>query len=175
MVKETLKSLLDAAQGEGEVFEMIALSGGEITEDIENRLAAMAVALPAKVDAYYLFQQNLSARLETITKQITELTALKKSLSDVASRADNYLMFELKNRDMTEIKGNNHRFKITTCPKRTVVVDASQIPAKFKTVVTTENINKVAIKDAILSGETVPGAELEGGETLRCYRNLTAT
>lgn len=172
IVRETLKSLLDASQGEGEIFELLALSNGVITPEIEEKLERVAVAIPAKVDSYRNFQALLSARLDFITNKIAELTRIKKSLGALSERADEYVFTQMKTHGLRELEGNESKFKIVSCAKRTVITDEKLIPHQFKTIVTTETIDKLKLKSAIEDGEIIPGAELQGGETLRCYPKL---
>lgn len=170
--RESLKALLDASAGEGEMFELLALSGGEITPEIEERLQKLALAIPQKVDAYRNFQRNLSARLENLTNHITELTRLKKSLSLVSDRADRYLFDQMKNHGLSILEGNTTKYRIVPCAKRTVIDDESKIPAKYKTIVQTEVIDKATLKEDLEAGSTVEGAHLEGGESLRSYTKV---
>jgi hypothetical protein len=51
--------------------------------------------------------------------------------------------------------------------KSVEIIDADAIPQQFKTVKTTETINKTEIKKAIESGEIVSGATIKENKNLQ--------
>lgn len=172
MTKETLKSLLEASQGEGEIFELLALSGGEITQEIEERMEDISIALPAKVDRYYLFLENLESRMQKLTEHIEDLKKLKSSLEGVSERTSAFMMSQMISNGLTSLAGNSYRFRVSQCPMRTVIDDENLVAAKFKIIKTIQTIDKASVKLAIEAGESVAGAHLDGGECLKRYRNL---
>jgi len=167
MTKETLSGLLDAAAGEHQVFEKIALAGGEITPEIEVELEILSNSLATKIDSYRNFTCLVQSRIVTIAEEVHALKKLQVGLCTLVDKMNEYLICQMKSRGLTELKGNKWRYVLSTCAKRTIITDETAVPAKFKTVITTEKVDKSAVKDAIVAGEEVPGAHLEGGDTIR--------
>ena len=87
----------------------------------------------------------------------------------IESRSNSLKAYLLDNMQRLNIKEIScPQFKITIRkPQKIVslVSDIDAIPAEYKKSVTTESVDKMAIKKALKAGELVSGAELIDGKT----------
>ena len=67
----------------------------------------------------------------------------------------------------TEMQIGTKTAKIQKNPPKVVIFDEQDLPAKFVEIVQTQRINKVAIKEALKAGESVDGARIDQGFSLR--------
>lgn len=168
--KHSLGDLLDAQNYAGEMLELLNLSGGEITPEIETRMAEITQALPAKVDSFYLFLEDCDWKIKQLKANAEFSTRRAKAIENIAQQAKEYFKERMEFHHLTELKGHDYKYRLFTCPKRLVIEDETKIPEEF--FVVTKELDRSKLKDALLEGKEVSGAHLEGGTALRGYSNL---
>lgn len=138
-------------------------SEGEITE----RLDELATNLVKKVDACAYVIDHLESMEEFFAKKEKEFKAAKKRVESAKERLKDKIKFSMSLLNSKEIAGEYNRFTMTKCQPSLVIYNEELIPNKFKETVVKPNNSW--IKEALLKGEDVPGARLEGGASLRKY------
>jgi hypothetical protein len=136
---------------------------GEVNPEVHDQLNAL---LPATNDkciavASYIKDMELDmAKLETMKQEIERRQA---AYTKEMARTKNYLMTNMEQCKITEVKCPYFTLRIKKNPYGTEIVDESAIPSEWfrtKEIVKTERKpDKVAIKDHVLTtGEQIPGA-----------------
>lgn len=147
------------------IVEELEENGGELTEDLEQRLAINGDNAAEKVESYCKIIRNLEA---SVSAKLDEAERIKNS----ASR-DNVTIDRMKNALRTFLIATDNRkftagsFVVGLRKSSAVnITDENIIPAEYVWTKTTTNIDKVAIKNAIKNGTEVPGAEIKENTNL---------
>jgi outer membrane murein-binding lipoprotein Lpp len=148
-VQDTLLALFDTLDGatDADTAERITQ---EIDKAIEQHIAAV---------------DNLNAWIDAMESDIARRRDAKKRLEDSILRAETRLDWVTRQvRDYLlqygELRGDLTAIKLVRNPPSLEVRDDSVVPARFKTIVQTEKIDKAQIKRALQAGEEIPGATL---------------
>lgn len=141
-----------------ELFGRIEMAEGVLTPELEEELIIKKSELEVKSIAYVEVIKQRESFNDRIDEEIKRLQAMKKSNDTLVSRLKSNLL------QAVSIFGNYEAgfVKIGTRKSKQVVVDydVNDLPKQYKTVKVTETADKVAIKKAIESGETVYGCRL---------------
>jgi len=134
---------------------------GELTPEIEEALAINSQELSEKSLAYVEFMGNLNAQNNRVDDEIKRLQLLKRK---------NTQMLEFLQKGLVQAVnefGTIHTGTYTIGVRQSeecVIEDTDKIPEKFKTVKMEVQVDKLAVKKAIKSGEQVPGAHVQGNQ-----------
>ena len=109
---------------------------------------------------------NLEAQAKAIKEAEQRMKKRRDSLEKNSKRLRDYLLNSMQSLSIKEVKTPEYLVKIRKNPCRVDVANEALIPQRFKEVVESVKINKTAIKEAIRSGNQVPGATLEQGYSL---------
>lgn len=135
-------------------------------EVLRDTLDAINDAIEDKAD-------NIAAWIDDLTnaakRKKEKADEWKESAKEDLKKADSlkhYLIQELTHAGKKKMETD--RFLLSTRKNNpsTVIDDATLIPDTFKTTKATESIDKTAIKEAIKSGEDVPGAHLQASQSI---------
>ena len=141
-----------------ELFGRIELAEGVLTPELEDELIIKKSELEVKSIAYVEIIKQRESLNERIDNEIKRLQALKKSNDTLVSKLKNNLL------NAVNLFGNYDAgfIKLSTRKSKQVVIDydVNDLPKQYKVVKVTETADKVAIKKAIESGETVYGCRL---------------
>lgn len=141
-----------------ELFGRIEMAEGVLTPELEEELIIKKSELEVKSIAYVEVIKQRESFNDRIDDEIKRLQAMKKYNDTLVSRLKTNLL------QAVSIFGNYEAgfLKIGTRKSKQVVVDydVNDLPKQYKTVKVTETADKVAIKKALESGETVYGCRL---------------
>ena len=141
-----------------ELFGRIEMAEGVLTPELEEELIIKKSELEVKSIAYVEVIKQRESFNDRIDDEIKRLQAMKKSNDTLVSRLKTNLL------QAVSIFGNYEAgfVKIGTRKSKQVLVDydVNDLPKQYKTVKVTETADKVAIKKALESGETVYGCRL---------------
>lgn len=134
-------------------------------DDMATALESLQGTIEEKAEGTLMVIKTLEAEQDAYTKEITRLKELKDKASNKASNLKEYLSFNLQQMDI--LKLDTPLFKLSF-RKSTVLKfdDTTLIPAIYKESVTTEKIDKSAIKKAF-KNEDVPGCHIEVNQNLQ--------
>jgi len=148
------------------IVQSIIDAGGEITEEQETALSISKEQLQNKGVCYGFIVKELEGNIDLIDLEIKRLNALKKPLVNSIDRLKNNLSQAMQMFDVTELK--TPLLKINFRKSESVeVTDIDLLDADFVKTTITKAADKVAIKDAIKSGENVQGAILVTNQNLQ--------
>ena len=142
------------------IVQSIIDAGGEITEEQETALSISKEELQKKGVCYGFIVKELEGNIDLIDLEIKRLQALKKPLTNSIDRLKNNLSQAMQMFDVTELK--TPLLKINFRKSESIeVTDIDLLDADFVKTTITKAADKIAIKDAIKSGENVQGAILQ--------------
>lgn len=154
------QTLYEIANNIRNVLELDEL--GEIPDEaIADTLEALNMEFDEKLDAVLAYRQGLVHESSAYDAEIKRLTARKKALNSKADKLKEYAINMMQAVHKVKHTG---LFSVTIGkPSKVVGIDdLSLIPAEF--TVTKIEPNKTAIKKAIESGGTIPGALIIDGK-----------
>ena len=148
------------------IVQSIIDAGGEITEEQETALSISKEQLQNKGVCYGFIVKELEGNIDLIDLEIKRLNALKKPLVNSIDRLKNNLSQAMQMFEVTELK--TPLLKINFRKSESIeVTDIDLLDANFVKTTITKAADKVAIKDAIKSGENVQGAVLVTNQNLQ--------
>jgi len=137
-------------------------------EAVQDTLEGLKGALEVKSINVAKYIGNLNATADAIDNAIKQMTARKNAYQNKAKRIKNWLKLNMEACKITEIIAPEFALKIVNNPPAVILSEEEDlIPDKFKKKVVTISIDKIAIKNAINSGEEVQGARLESSTRLQ--------
>lgn len=163
------KKLYDIVRDGMEVTRMLTESGGELTPEIEQMLAVNETELAQKVDGYAAIMERLDSESDYWKAKAKEYTAIARSCDNARDSLKTRIKEAMNNLGVTELDGDDVRFKLTRVQEKLVIDDPKVIPAQFKMTVTEVVIDNARLREALTALEAVPGAHLEASSALRPY------
>ena len=153
-----MKTLYNINNDYLELISQVEEAEGVLTPELEQALTINKSELEVKSIAYIEVIKQRESLNERIDSEIKRLQALKKSNDTLVSKLKNNLL------NAVNLFGNYEAgfIKLSTRKSKQVVIDydVNDLPKQYKVVKVTETADKVAIKKAIESGETVYGCRL---------------
>lgn len=120
-----------------------------IKEDFSNKAINVAAYI-----------KNMEAEESAIKEAIFEMKEREKRISGKIESLKKYLTLNLSNCDITEIKSIQFDIKIKKCPPSVNIINDSFILDEYKSTKEIVSIDKNKIKNDILNGVIVDGAEI---------------
>jgi hypothetical protein len=137
----------------------------DLRAELEQRITQYLGAEVEKIDRIAGVLSSLDAVAANAKTEIERLRERQHSAEKACQRLAEYVLRVLRQRDGRPLKG--HNVTLTLRRSESVVIDdLNQIPDRFKRVTVTTDVPKIPVRDAIKSGQTVPGARLEQHEHL---------
>lgn len=151
------------------VFEELEENGGELTEELEEKLSISQDEFRSKVDAYLSVIRNTESDVDCCDKEIKRLQAVKKTKQNSIERLKNILIWAIDKFGETNKSGNKYidlgTSKVTIKASNKVVVNEeyaddiiSSTFAELREANYTKELCDNTIKDLI----TTPENKLDG-------------
>jgi len=153
------------------VVSDILSNNGEITPEIESKLVGNQALVADKVDRIVFFLDALQKEHEYFSEKAKEFQKMSLSLRNSEARFKDYLKSCLAQTEDKAVYGIAHKISTYRFTQLVKIESEERIPDKFKKVVTTYEIDKERIKEALLKGEIVPGACLRESNALKISIN----
>ena len=159
------KSLYQITAAQQELFNLILECDGEITPDVEESLKINKDNFETKARGYIWQIKKLEAENITIDEELNRLERIKKRNDKLIDK----LKESMKNALIIFVDSQKvDTFTLSLRKSKAVeIVDADSIPVEYRTIETTETINKTEIKKAIESGVEVAGATIKENQNLQ--------
>ena len=146
-------------------------NGGELTEDLEARMAETAEALPAKVDGYHHIVRRMEAQAEAFTKARDEFATKARVCKNSVSRIKDHLAGCMVQFGIKKLEGDMATVTLRSSEALDLmdegaVLDAythglEEYAATLPDFIRVEvKVDKTALKAAIKAGKPVVGAAL---------------
>lgn len=153
-----MKTLYNINNDYLELISQVEEAEGVLTPELEQALTINKSELEVKSIAYVEIIKQRESLNDRIDNEIKRLQALKKSNDTLVSKLKNNLL------NAVNLFGNYEAgfIKLSTRKSKQVVIDydVNDLPKQYKVVKVTETADKIAIKKAIESGETVYGCRI---------------
>lgn len=137
---------------------------GEVDGDALAAYAEYQGQAAEKLEGTACYMRELEAEAEAIKAEEDRLAKRRKALENKSSRLKTYMMPVLEAMG-GKVKGVMASVRIGKSQTVTVF-DLDALPDAFKRVKTTIAPDKVALKNALKSGEVIPGAALEDRQSV---------
>jgi len=141
------------------LIEQIIEADGELTHEQEFALQINKEELQSKGVNYGYVIKGLEDTNQAIDNEIKRLNALKKRNSNLIDKLRYNISKAMQMYEIREIKTDTLKLSFRAS-ESVEVSDISLLDRKFVKTKTEESADKVAIKEAIKSGESVTGAVL---------------
>ena len=139
---------------------------GELTEQEYNQLGTeLALELQNKSAGIIGYIQNEEALIDAIDNQIERLQDLKKSKQNKLDKFKEYTKNNMNKLEISKIETKLGILSVNKNPISVEITDEDRIPEKYKKIIQTIKIDKVAIKKDIEAGNDIDGAQLSSGNT----------
>lgn len=136
--------------------QAVDTESGEVFS-LTERLESLQIERTRKLESVAFYLDDINIKLARIDERIKQMQALKKSLQNQEDRLGSYLLYATSNKG---VETPNVMVKVRKSTRVEILSDV-MIPQEYMTVKTKVEPDKTAIKNAIKSGEDVPGAELK--------------
>ena len=147
-----------------EILEIIDDNDGVIPEDLDEKFEQISVDRTKKIENIMKFIKNLEAYSKTAKSEADRLQKKSKTAQDKADYFRNLLSIVLGT-------GNKWKSSIASVSWGTSnsveILDSKLIPSNYTETEINVKIDKVAIKAAIKSGNSVPGAEIKTSQYIK--------
>jgi len=137
---------------------------GEITPDIEERLAITESQLQQKSIAYLEVIRQKEAYNGLIDAEIKRLQGLKKQTNNVIERLEENLLNAVKTFGNYTV--GTQKFG-TRKSSQIIVDDVNSLPEKYKVIKVTESADKMLLKEALKNGEKIEGVFIQDNLNLK--------
>ena len=135
-------------------------------EAITDTLEGLGGELEDKAINVTKFMRNMEATATAIKSAEEEMAKRRKALENRIKWMKSYLKDSMEHTGITKIECPYFKLSIQKNPAAVNIINEDTIPGKFKEQVITWKVDKTAIKKAIQSGKTIPGAKLLNGTRL---------
>lgn len=149
-----------------ELTELLIENGGELTPELEERLAINSEQIEQKGRGYGFVIKQLANDIKTIKEEKKRLDSLLKSRENASKRLKEVLTNAMNLHDITEIKTETLNINFRNS-KKIVVEDINLLDKDFQNYKEVITADKEMIKIAIESGESVIGAVQVNSRTLQ--------
>lgn len=143
-----------------DLLDEIWQNEGEITPELEERMAINESEMKTKSVNYGFYIKNLEGQNEVIKSEIDRLTELKRRNELNIDRLKGIVANTLLTFNVERI--DDPLLKLSLRKSQSIrIIDETRIPSDFFKEKVTRTVDKTAIKEAINKDQVVSGAELE--------------
>lgn len=158
-------SIYDINKAFQSIVDMVA--DGELTqEDFQQALAELEQSKVEKCGNAICYLNMLKHGIEDMKDEEKRISTMRKALESRAKNLEPAFAYVLKNMGDKEVITKYGVMKVRKNPPSVVIDDITKIDSKYTRQKIQIDVDKVAIKKAIQSGEKVDGAHLEQTEKL---------
>ena len=151
------------------VFDELEENGGELTEELEEKLSISQDEFRSKVNAYLSIIKHTESDIDCCDKEIKRLQSVKKSKQNTIDRLKNILVWAIDKFGDSNISGNKYvdlgTSKITIKPSNKVIVNekyADDIISSTFAELNEANYTKELYDNPIKDLITTPENKLDG-------------
>jgi hypothetical protein len=137
-------------------------------ETVNDTLEGLLGELEDKAVNVAKFVRNIEATAEAIKAAEAEMKKRRKALENRVEWLKAYLKSSMEATGIQKIESPYFKLSIAKNPATLDLFDANAVPSEYKhiEIVTTEQIDRAAIKTALANGQVIQGARLLNGTRL---------
>lgn len=129
-------------------------------EAVSDTLEGLAGELEDKAVNVAKVMRNLESAASAIKEAEAEMAARRKALEMRVQWLKDYLKDNMERCGIRKIECPYFRLSVQHNPVSVDIMDEAAVPRQFGKVAVTWTVDKAAVRDAIESGQAVPGARL---------------
>lgn len=139
----------------------------------EEKTALMEVPTGelAAVDHLATCFHTVERAIERLKASEREIVRNRKMLEYALEEAQNNFKSKVSSMPESQLKGNLIKFSVSQSAPKLIVTNLKEIPEEYFNQVVTKELDKSRLKEQLLLGDTVPGADIERGLTLKTLAN----
>ena len=158
-------SIYDINKAFQSLVDMVA--DGELSqEDFQQALAELAETKVEKCGNAICYLNMLKHGIDDMKAEEKRIATMRKALESRAKNLESAFTYVLNNMGDKEVITKYGVMKLRKNPAFVVIDDITKIDSKYTRQKIQIDVDKIAIKKAIQSGEKVDGAHIEQGEKL---------
>lgn len=142
------------------IADLLEQANPETGEIDETAFTALSIAKEEKQKNIILFVNHLSSDSEAIEKEIERLEDMKRKTENAKKWLTEYLKRSMEQDSVSELDFTTFKAKIKKNPPKLALEDPAKIPDKFWKLVSKQELDKEAVKEAIKQGEEIKGAKI---------------
>lgn len=146
------------------INELLEESGGELTPEIEEALMLNAENFEIKADGYIESISRYKALAEAADVRIKEMQRIKKTSENIEKRLKERLLQAMMVMEVDKMEIGLRKLSIRNT-SAVNITDEAHIPAEY--IIIEQKYDKTRIKDALKSGDVIPGAELVTNKSIQ--------
>lgn len=146
------------------INELLEESGGELTPEIEEALMLNAENFEIKADGYIESISRYKALAEAADVRIKEMQRIKKTSENIEKRLKERLLQAMMVMGVDKMEIGLRKLSIRNT-SAVNITDEAHIPAEY--IIIEPKYDKTRIKDALKSGDVIPGAELVTNKSIQ--------
>jgi hypothetical protein len=171
------KSLVASVQDYKSLDQLLIENGGDLEGDqTEAIVMGWFAEINANIeDAADRYKYKMDSLAEAVTRSKDRIDLYKRaimSLEFLSQSLESRLKQSMMELNRTELNGRDARFTLRQNPPSVDIVDPNKITAEYTREKITIEVDKMKIKEDLLSGKEVPGALLKRTIALRHGKTL---
>jgi len=143
-----------------ESMNQVAYMMEDGVEGLEGVLETIDVSFQQKAEGIIKLRHSKLTEAETIDNEINRLKLRADKLKKDGEWLREYVEREMRNANMLEIKSALFKIKLNMTPPRVEILNQNDIPKQYIRTTLVVAPDKTAIKEALKSGQDVPGVEM---------------
>jgi len=143
-----------------ESMNQVAYMMEDGVEGLEGVLETIDVSFQQKAEGIIKLRHSKLTEAETIDNEINRLKLRADKLKKDGEWLREYVEREMRNANMLEIKSALFKIKLNMTPPRVEILNQNDIPKQYIRTTLVVAPDKTAMKEALKSGQDVPGVEM---------------
>lgn len=153
--------LYEISQEYVEILDNLYDEEGNVNQQALVRLEENKNAMEKKAIAVASFIKNMEAEKDAIEIAKKAMAEREKRYKTRIEDLKGYLQINMEKRGISKITCPYFEIKLKKCPVSVDIYDESQIPEEYKRVKTETAPDKIKIKEEMMVGVIIPGANLK--------------
>jgi hypothetical protein len=134
---------------------------GNVNEQALMKLEQNELAMEKKAIAIASFIKNMDAEREAIDTAKKAMAEREKRFKKRIDELEGYLLSNMEKRGVNKISCAYFDIKLKKCPPSVDIIDEASLPDEYKRTKTEILPDKIKMKDEMLAGVLIPGAQLK--------------
>lgn len=164
------QSLAEIASEAMAIEEILLSQNGEVSPEIEKWIFEVETNLSKKADHYKFAMDRFNSTADLLKERAAEFTKAAKAIEGVSERLKGRIKEVMLFTGRLELHGRNYKFKIAPMQPK-LVIHEQLLPIQYKRQVTSLEVDKELIKEAIKVGHEIKGVKIEPVHALRITVN----
>ena len=144
-----------------EAMNQVAAMIEDGMEGMEEALESIDFSFQEKVESIVKLMRSKLAEADAIDTEAARLKQRSDKLKKDAAWLHDYVEREMLRTNLTEVKSSLFKIKLAMNQPSVNVLNLAEIPEQFMRTKLDVLPDKVAIKEALLNGQIVPGCEIK--------------